>query len=396
MSKLPFLTMDELDLRDQRVLIREDLNVPMENGKISSQARIEAAVPTLKNALQQNARVIILSHLGRPREGTFDSNFSLAPVAQALSTALDQEVPLIKNWLDGVEVAPGNAVLCENVRFNFGENANDPDLSKRLAMLCDIFVMDAFATAHRAQASTMGVAQYAPQVCAGPLLVREVEALSHVLDNPKRPLIAIIGGSKVSTKLQLLENLIHKVDQLVVGGGIANTFLAAKGIKVGKSLYESNLIHEARRLIEIAQQNNVIISLPVDVAVAKELSKTATADIKELKEISPDDYIFDVGPKTTATYPAIMHSAGTIVWNGPVGVFENDAFSKGTEALVKAITSAPSTFSIAGGGETIAALEKFKLADKISYLSTAGGAFLEFLEGKTLPGIAVLEMRARL
>ncbi len=394
MKKTNFLTMSELDLANKRVLIREDLNVPMKDGKITNEERIERALPTIQQALKANARVMILSHLGRPEEGKFNAEFSLAPVATALSEKLKQKIPLISNWLDGVDVKPGQAVLCENVRFNLGENDNDPELAKRMAKLCDIFVMDAFATAHRAQASTVGVAQYAPMVCAGPLLVEEVEALTKALQNPKRPLIAIVGGSKVSSKIQILESLLDKVDQLIVGGGIANTFLKAQGYKIGKSLYEPDWLETAKQFWQKAAKKNVSIPLPTDVIVANELSPQAKASVKTLDQVADNECIFDVGPATANSYRNLMMQAGTIIWNGPVGVFEIDQFSQGTHALADAI-AASSAYSLAGGGDTIAALDKFGVAAQISYISTGGGAFLEFMEGRVLPGIAILEQRAK-
>ncbi len=389
---MKFIKMSDLDLANKRVLIREDLNVPMENGRVTSDERIVRALPTIQMALKENARVMILSHLGRPEEGKYDSAFSLAPVAKILSEKLGQEVPLVKEWLDGVEVLPGQAVLCENVRFNVGENENDPALSKRMAKLCDVFVMDAFATAHRAQASTVGVGEFAPIACAGPLLTSELEALSRSLQNPKHPLVAIVGGSKVSTKFQVLEALLNKVDQLIVGGGIANTFLKAQGYEIGKSLYEPEWVAKAGELLTKAKKKNVAIPLPEDVVVAKELKADAKATVKSIDDIAADDCIFDVGPKTAGHYPHWMHNAGTIVWNGPVGVFEMPAFSQGTRALGNAI-AASAAYSIAGGGDTLAALDEFGIEQQISYISTGGGAFLEFLEGQTLPAVAMLEKR---
>lgn len=390
---MKFIKMSDLDLANKRVLIREDLNVPMENGRVTSDERIVRALPTIQMALKENARVMILSHLGRPEEGKYDSAFSLAPVAKILSEKLGQEVPLVKEWLDGVEVLPGQAVLCENVRFNVGENENDPALSKRMAKLCDVFVMDAFATAHRAQASTVGVGEFAPIACAGPLLTSELEALSRSLQNPKHPLVAIVGGSKVSTKFQVLEALLNKVDQLIVGGGIANTFLKAQGYEIGKSLYEPEWVVKAGELLTKAKKKNVAIPLPEDVVVAKELKADAKATVKSIDDIAADDCIFDVGPKTAGHYPHWMSNAETIVWNGPVGVFEMAIFSQGTRALGEAI-AASAAYSIAGGGDTLAALDKFGIEQQISYISTGGGAFLEFLEGRTLPAVAMLEKRA--
>lgn len=388
-----FIKMSNLDLRNKRVLIREDLNAPMQNGIVSNDERIIRALPTIQSALKKNACVMILSHLGRPQEGEFDSRFSLAPMAKILSEKLGCDVPLIKNWLDGVTVAPGQAVLCENVRFNAGEKENNPELAKRMATLCDVFVMDAFAAAHRAHASTVGVAEYAPLACAGPLLSSELAALSRSLHDPQRPLVAIVGGSKVSTKFHVLEALLDKVNQLIVGGGIANTFLKAQGYPIGNSLYEPDWTAKARELLTTAEKKGVTIPLPEDVVVAKELKIDADVAVKPIADVAADDCIFDVGPQTTRHYPAWMNSAGTIVWNGPVGVFEIQAFSHGTQALGKAV-AASQAYSIAGGGDTLAALTKFGIAPQISYISTGGGAFLEFLEGRTLPTVAMLKKRA--
>jgi phosphoglycerate kinase len=379
------LTLDNIELHNKRVLLREDLNVPFENNHISSFARIDAAIPTIKKLIQANAAVIILSHLGRPEEGHFDSAYSLAPVAAALTTKLNQTVKFAQNWLNGVDIKPGEVVLCENVRFNIGENANDDELSKKMAQLCDVFVMDAFATAHRAQASTHGVAKYAPIAVAGPLLQAELNALEKAISSAKKPLVAVIGGSKVSTKLTLLENLSKKVDTLIVGGGIANTFIAGAGYSVGKSLYEPSFVEKTK-------QFNVPI--PIDVVVAKTFDKNAEGIIKKVSEIAEDDLILDIGPETIKQYQAILKTAKTIVWNGPVGVFEFPHFANGTEAIAKAIAES-SAFSIAGGGDTLSAIEQFKVENKISYISTGGGAFLEFLEGQTLPAVAILEERAR-
>ena len=391
---IKFLMMSDVDLIWQRVLIREDLNVPMEAGKITNDKRIILALPTIEKALEAKARVMVLSHLGRPEEGKYDVAFSLAPVAEALSKKLNRPVIRVKNWLDGINVEPGAVVLCENVRFNRGENENDSELAKRMAKLCDVFIMDAFATAHRGQASTVGVAKYAPIACAGPLLVSEVKALSRALKNPKKPLVAIVGGSKVSTKIQLLENLLDKVDQLIVGGGIANTFLKAQGYPIGKSLYEDNWLETAKQFLRKAKEKNVSIPLPVDVIVAKELLKDAKPRVTSIEAIAENESIFDVGPKTRGGYAKLMSQAGTIVWNGPVGVFEIAAFSRGTHALAKAIAQSRA-YSIAGGGDTLAALDKFDLTNQLSYISTAGGAFLEFLEGKILPAIKILTERAK-
>ncbi len=387
------LRMTDLALAGKRVLIREDLNVPVKDGVVSSDARIRAALPTLRAAMQQGARVIVLSHLGRPEEGKPDPEFSLAPVAGKLSELLGKPVPLQKDWLDGVECAPGQVVLCENVRYNKGEKKDNEALARRMAALCDVFVMDAFGTAHRAEASTHGVAKFAPLACAGPLLVAELEALERALANPARPLIAIVAGSKVSTKLQVLEALLDKVDKLIVGGGIANTFLAATGIKVGRSLYEKDMLDMARGLLARARARGADIPLPVDVVVAREFAATAHADVRPVGQVADDELILDIGPDTAEQFDALLRSAGTIIWNGPVGVFEYDQFGEGTKAIANAIASSKS-FSLAGGGDTLAAIEKYGVEDGISYISTGGGAFLEFVEGKTLPAVAVLEERA--
>lgn len=386
--------MSELGLKGKRVLIREDLNVPVDDGLVTSDARIVAAVPTLREAVEAGAAVMVMSHLGRPTEGAFDETASLAPVAHRLTELLGTEVRLQRDWLDGVEVAPGEVVLLENVRFNEGEKANDEALAKRMASLCDIFVMDAFGTAHRAQASTHGVAQHAPVACAGPLLVRELRMLQKALGKPARPLVAIVGGSKVSTKLTVLETLLEKVDQLIVGGGIANTFIAAAGHAVGKSLYEPDLLDEARRLTKLARTQGADIPLPVDVIVATEFDAAAKATVRKVDAVRDDELILDVGPETSQRYAKIIDKAGTVLWNGPVGVFEFDAFAAGTRSLAEAI-AASEAFSVVGGGDSLAALDKFGLGDQMSYLSTGGGAFLEFIEGKTLPAVAVLEARAR-
>jgi phosphoglycerate kinase len=385
--------MEDLDLDGKRVLIREDLNVPLKDGKVASDARIRACLPTIRMALDRGAAVILMSHLGRPVEGEFSEAFSLAPVGAHLAGLLGREVRLVRDWIDGVETAPGEVVLCENVRFNVGEKGDDEALARKMAALCDIYVMDAFGTAHRAQASTHGVGWLAPVACAGPLLVAELEALTRALDHPARPLVAIVGGSKVSTKLAVLDTLATKVDQLIVGGGIANNFLAAMGCPVGKSLYEPELVDDARALIDKARTRGGDIPIPEDVRVAKEFSESATAVVKAAAEVAEDDMILDVGPRTAARYGDLLRSAGTILWNGPVGVFEFDAFAEGTRALAEAIADSQA-FSIAGGGDTLAALDKFGIADRVSYVSTGGGAFLEFLEGKTLPAVAMLEARA--
>ena len=378
-------------LEGRRVIIRVDLNVPLQDGRVTSDTRIRASLPSIRQALEAGAAVILLSHLGRPREGQFEEQFSLAPVAEHLAGLLGQPVRLAAHWLDGVEVAPGEVVLCENVRFNVGEKADDPDLAQRMAALCDVFVMDAFGTAHRAQASTHGVARLAPEACAGPLLVAELDALGRALDDPARPVVAIVGGAKVSTKLTVLESLVDKVDQLIVGGGIANTFIAAAGHAVGHSLYEPELVDNARQMMSSAHRAE--IPIPQDVVVALEVSASAPAYKRPVDSVDDDEMIVDIGPRTAAQYAQLLRSAGTIVWNGPVGVFEIDQFAAGTRALAEAAASSDA-FSIAGGGDTLAALEKFGLSDQVSYISTGGGAFLEFLEGRTLPAVAVLEERA--
>ncbi len=388
------LALSNVHLNDARVIIREDLNVPLDkNRQITNDTRIQRAVPTIKTALQHNARVIILSHLGRPKEGKYDETFSLAPVAKSLSEQLNQPVKLVKNWLNGVNVGTGEVVLCENVRFNVGEKACDKQLSQKMAQLCDIFVMDAFATAHRSQASTVGIAQYAPVACAGPLLNAEIKALNHALHNPKRPLIAIVGGSKVSSKIHILEHLLDKVDQLIVGGGIANTFIKAMGHSVGKSLCENDWLDRAKQFFELAKTKNVDIPLPLDVVVANTLSPQAKTNLKPIDQVEPNESIFDIGPQSCESYAKFIATAGTILWNGPVGVFEYAAFSQGTSAIAQAVSES-SAFSVAGGGDTIAAIEKFNVNDRISYISTGGGAFLEFVEGKTLPAIEILTKRA--
>ncbi len=385
--------MSSLDLRDKRVLIREDLNVPIQGGSVSSDARIRAALPTIQAALTAKARVLVMSHLGRPEEGKYAEEFSLAPVAKRLAQLLGVPVAFKKDWLDGVEVAPGEVVLLENVRFNKGEKKDADELSRRMAALCDIYVMDAFGTAHRAEASTHGVAKYAPIVCAGPLLVSELSALETALEKPARPLLAIVAGSKVSTKLTVLESLLSKVDQLIVGGGITNTFLAALGFNVGKSLYEPNMLDICRRLLEQSKKRGIVIPMPTDVVVAKEFSAKAEADVKDVRQVSAEDMILDIGPDSAEAMAALVASAGTILWNGPVGVFEFDQFGEGTRTLATAIARSKA-FSLAGGGDTLAAIEKYGIEDSISYISTGGGAFLEFVEGKKLPAVEILEQRA--
>lgn len=388
------IKMTDLDLQGRRVLVRQDLNVPVKGGKVTSDARIRASLETVQKALEGGASVMLMSHLGRPTEGEFSEEDSLAPVAEHMGGLLGREVRLVRDYLDGVDAKPGEVILLENVRFNAGEKKDDEALAKKYAALCDVFVMDAFGTAHRAQASTHGVAKFAPQACAGPLLAKELEALGQALETPKRPLVAIVGGSKVSTKLTVLESLSSVVDQLIVGGGIANTFIAAQGHGVGKSLYEADLVDESKRLMEAARSKGGEIPVPTDVTVGKEFSESTPAETKAVNAVADDDMIFDVGPETAATYAEALRNAGTIVWNGPVGVFEFDQFAGGTKALGEAIAES-NAFSIAGGGDTLAAIDKYNLADRISYISTGGGAFLEFLEGKTLPAVAILEERAK-
>ncbi|MBA2651525.1 MAG: phosphoglycerate kinase [Tatlockia sp.] len=387
------IKMSELNLRGKRVLIREDLNVPIKDGIITSDQRLQAALPTLRLALEEGAAVMVLSHLGRPEEGRFENRFSLRPVANFLEANLQYPVRFIDNYLDGIEVNPGELVICENVRFNFGEKANDDALAQKLARLCDIFVMDAFGTAHRAQASTYGVAKYAPIAAAGPLLVRELEALQHVLKNPVKPIVAIVGGAKISSKLTLLKQLVTKVDFLIPGGGIANTFLKAQGYEIGVSLAEDYLLDEAREILDIAAKQGCQIPLPSDVVVGKSFSDSCPAFNKALANLASDDMIMDIGPETIHRYVDIIDEAKTIIWNGPVGVFEFPQFAYGTRALAIAIADSDA-FSIAGGGDTLAAVDQYDLTQQISYLSTGGGAFLEFLEGKTLPAVAILEERA--
>ncbi|GBL05593.1 phosphoglycerate kinase [Glaciecola sp. KUL10] len=387
---MPISSMSQISLNEKRVLIRQDLNVPVKNGKVTSDARIKASIPTIKQALEAGAAVLVMSHLGRPTEGEADEAFSLAPVVDYLNDALDTKVTLAKDYLNGVDAKYGEVTILENVRFNKGEKKDDEALAKQYAALCDVFVMDAFGTAHRAQASTHGVAKFAKEACAGPLLSAELDALGKALDNPKRPMVAIVGGSKVSTKLTVLESLSSKVDQLIVGGGIANTFIAAQGHKVGKSLYEADLIDESSRLIKQAQDNGGDIPVPTDVVTGKEFSESTPAELKAVSEISDDDMVFDIGPETAETLAQILKNAGTIVWNGPVGVFEFEQFAAGTKAIAMAIADSDA-FSIAGGGDTLAAVDQFGIADRVSYISTGGGAFLEFLEGKTLPAVAVLD-----
>ena len=383
------LRMADQTLKGKRVLIREDLNVPVKDGKVTSDARIRASLPTIKLALEAGAKVIVMSHLGRPTEGEYEEKFSMQPVANYLSDALGKEVPVIKDFANGVDVADGELVLLENVRFNKGEKKDEDQLAKAYAALCDVFVMDAFGTAHRAQASTHGVAKFAPIACAGPLLAAELDALGKALDKPERPLVAIVGGSKVSTKLEVLESLSDLCDQIIVGGGIANTFLAAAGKPVGKSLYEEDLVPQAKALME-----KVSIPVPTDVVCAKEFAESAEATLKSADDVLADDMIFDIGPDSAKALAAQLKEAKTIIWNGPVGVFEFDQFGEGTKALSLAIAESAG-FSIAGGGDTLAAVDKYDIADKVSYISTGGGAFLEFVEGKVLPAVAILEERAK-
>ncbi|HET7314921.1 phosphoglycerate kinase [Salinisphaera sp.] len=390
---MTMLSMDDVELAGKRVLIREDLNVPVKNGEVTSAARLRAALPTLKKAVDAGAKVMVTAHLGRPTEGEPTAEDSLAPVAKWLSDELGRDVPLVTDWLDGkVELADGEMVVCENVRFNVGEKANDETLAKKMADLCDVYVMDAFGTAHRAQASTEGVARFAPVACAGPLLVAEVAALRAAMNDPKRPLVVIVGGSKVSSKLELLKSLAGLADQLIVGGGIANTFLAAAGHNVGGSLYEADLVATARAIHEDIRSRGGDIPLPEDVIVATEFSESAEAVERRVEDVAENEMILDIGPRAREQMAAILKNAGTVVWNGPVGVFEIDQFGGGTQALAAAIAESDA-FSIAGGGDTLAAIEKYGVGDDVSYISTGGGAFLEFLEGKTLPAIAALEAR---
>ena len=383
------LKMTDLDLAGKRVLIREDLNVPVKDGVVKSDARILASLPTIKLALEKGAAVLVCSHLGRPEEGVYSEEDSLAPVAAYLSKALNRDVPLVKDYLGGVEVKPGELVLLENVRFNKGEKKNTDELAQQYAALCDVFVMDAFGTAHRAQGSTHGVAKFAKVACAGPLLAAELDALGKALDKPARPMLAIVAGSKVSTKLDVLNSLADICDSLIVGGGIANTFLAAAGLPVGKSLYEADLVDTAKAIAA-----KVSVPLPVDVVVAKAFAEDAEATVKAVKDVAEDDMILDIGPQTAAMFAEMLKASQTILWNGPVGVFEFDQFGNGTKALALAIAESPA-FSIAGGGDTLAAIDKYGVAEQISYISTGGGAFLEFVEGKVLPAVEVLEQRAQ-
>jgi phosphoglycerate kinase len=391
---MPFLRMTDLDLRGKRVFIRADLNVPQDDaGKITDDSRIRASVPALRQALKAGAAVMVTSHLGRPTEGEFKPEDSLAPVAKRLSELLGTPVPLKANWVDGLDVKPGQLVLLENCRVNKGEKKNDDGLARKMAALCDVYVNDAFGTAHRAEATTYGIAKYAPVACAGPLMAAELDALGKALRDPKRPLVAIVAGSKVSTKLTILGELAKKVDQLIVGGGIANTFMFAAGLPIGKSLAEADLITEARNIMAAMEAKGGSVPIPVDVVCAKEFSADARATVKDAKDVAADDLILDIGPRTAAQLAAILRKSGTIVWNGPVGVFEFERFSEGTKTVAKAIAES-SAFSIAGGGDTVAAIAKYGIENKIGYISTGGGAFLEFLEGKKLPAVEILETRA--
>ncbi|HET7269010.1 MAG TPA: phosphoglycerate kinase [Oleiagrimonas sp.] len=390
---MAFRRMSDLDLSGKRVLIREDLNAPIKDGTITSSQRLDAALPTIRAARDAGARVMVLAHRGRPKEGRFDEDATLAPIAEWLGKALDKPVRLVRDYLGGVDVAEGEVVLLENCRMNAGEKADDEALAKQYAALCDVFVMDAFGTAHRAQASTHGVIRQAPEAVAGPLLASELDALGEALENPKRPLLAIVAGSKVSTKLTVLESLIERVDQLIVGGGIANTFIAALGHNVGNSLVEPDLVDAAHKIMDAAKARGAEVPIPTDVVVAPEFSASATATVKPVDEVGDGEMILDIGPETAARYAKLIEQSGTVVWNGPVGVFEFDAFGAGTEALAKAIAAADA-FSIAGGGDTLAAVDKYGIADKVSYISTGGGAFLEFLEGKDLPAVVALDARA--
>ncbi|AJI53407.1 phosphoglycerate kinase [Francisella philomiragia] len=390
---MSFLTLKDVDLKNKRVLVRVDFNVPVKDGKVTSKVRIEAAIPTIQYILDQGGAVILMSHLGRPTEGEYDSQFSLEPVAEALSQIIKKPVRFAKDWLNGVDAKAGEIVMCDNVRFNKGEKKSDDELSKKIASLGDVFVMDAFATAHRAQASTYGVAKYVPVACAGLLLANEIKALEKALKAPKKPMAAIVGGSKVSTKLSVLHNLLDKVEILIVGGGIANTFIKAEGFNIGNSLYEEDLVGEAKDILAKAKELGVNIPVPVDVRVAKEFSENAVAVVKNVADVADDEMILDIGPKSERNIAELLKSANTILWNGPVGVFEFDNFAEGTKALSLAIAESDA-FSVAGGGDTIAAIEKFDIKDKVSYISTAGGAFLEFLEGKKLPAVEILKEKA--
>lgn len=390
---MTIVKMSDLKLKNKRVLLREDLNVPLKNGEVTSDLRIRAAIPTIKAALQAGAKVMILSHLGRPEEGGSESQYSLEPVAACLSKLLKKEVPLIQNWINGFDMGKHDVVLLENVRLLPGEKDNKPELAKKMANLCDVFVMDAFATSHRAEASTCGIIEYAPIACAGPLLLQELDALQNIMHKPKHPVVAIVGGSKVSTKLGLLESLSQKVDTLIIGGGIANTFIAAQGYTVGRSLYEPDLIDVAEQLSVNAEQRGAEIPIPTDVIVADKLSDDAESSARLVSQVDDNEKIYDLGPDTIKKYAAIIKKAKTILWNGPVGAFEIEQFGEGTEAIAQAIAESKG-FSVAGGGDTLAAIEKYHIADKIDYISTGGGAFLSYLEGKPLPAIVALEKHA--
>ncbi len=391
---MSFLTLQDVDLKDKKVIVRVDFNVPVKNAEVTSTVRIKAAIPTIEYILKQGGAVILLSHLGRPKEGKYGEEFSLAPVAKSLESIINKPVRFQKDWLHGVEASAGDIVMCDNVRFNKGEKASDEELSKKIAALGDVFVMDAFATSHRAQASTYGVAKYIDVACAGLLLEKEIKALEKALKEPKKPMAAIVGGSKVSTKLSVLHNLVNKVEILIVGGGIANTFIKASGYNVGKSLYEEDLVAEAQEIMTEAKAKGVIVPIPVDVRVAKEFSETAEATIKDVADVADDEQILDIGPKSAENIAKLLKNANTILWNGPLGVFEFDNFGEGTKALSMAIADS-NGFSVAGGGDTIAAIEKYDIENKISYISTAGGAFLEFLEGKQLPAVEILKEKAK-
>jgi len=390
---MPIPKMSDIDLKGKQILIREDFNVPLKNGEVTSDLRIRAAIPTIKQALKAGGKVMLMSHLGRPNEGVFDETFSLAPVARELSKLLKRDVPLIHNWIDGFNMGDASLVLLENVRFHHGETDNNVELSKRMAALCDVFVMDAFATSHRAESSTCGIIRFAKETCAGPLLLSELEALGKIMEKPAHPVVAIVGGSKVSTKLALLDSLVKVVDHLIIGGGIANTFLAAEGYTVGKSLHEPDLIDEAERLTLEAKKRNAEIPLPVDVIVADRFAEDAEAYVRLVSQVDDNEKIFDVGPDTIKLFTSIIKKAKTILWNGPLGAFEVDEFAKGTQAIAKAVAESKA-FKVAGGGDTLAAIEKYKISNKIDYISTGGGAFLTVLEGKKLPVITALEERA--
>lgn len=386
--------MSDINLKGKRILIREDLNVPIKNGEITSDIRIKASLPTIKEALKAKGKVMVMSHLGRPEPGVYEEQFSLAPVAKRLSQLLKKDVPLIKNWIDGFDFGSHEIVLLENVRFNPGETENDAVLAHKMSDLCDVFVMDAFATSHRAESSTYGIIKFAPEACAGPLMMNELEALAKIMSKPKSPVVAIVGGSKVSTKLSLLDSLVKKADCLIIGGGIANTFIAAQGFTVGKSLYEPDLIDEAERLVNMAKARGADIPIPTDVIVGDKLSEDSEASVRLVSQVDDEEKIFDLGPDTIKKLIGIIKKAKTILWNGPVGAFEIEQFSQGTQAIAKAIAESKA-FSVAGGGDTLAAIEAYKVANKISYISTGGGAFLTFLEGKPLPAVTALEERAK-